>query len=213
MSRFLRVYELPKIKIRLPGSIYNPFVTSDSSWWFRIGDVNAQLFSGRDPAGFWSERTCALRGGELIAGRPAECGMHHSWGATYPTLFDRFVCKTMTDEANNCFSLNSHQKGRKTEMISWWRGLKRIDVGSLLICTHLFAPSFAQAIWVGWIYRGFYAALTDINFTARCRLCHGYTLFLRAVKENTKMDSGIFTIRWHVYFAMLRSRWGVKNQS
>ena len=37
----------------------------------------------------------------------------------------------------------------------------------------------------------FYAALTDINFTARCRLCHGYTFFLRAVKENTKMDSGI----------------------
>ena len=97
-------------------------------------------------AGFWSERTCALRGGELIAGRPAECGMHHSWGATYPTLFDRFVRKTMTDEANNCFSLNSHQKGRKTEMIWWWRGLKRIDVGSLLICTYLFAPSFAQAI-------------------------------------------------------------------
>ena len=33
-----------------------------------------------------------------------------------------------------------------------------------------------------------YAALTDINFTVRCRLCHGYTLFLRAVKENTKIE-------------------------
>ena len=29
----------------------------------------------------------------------------------------------------------------------------------------------------------FYAALTDINFTVRCRLCHGYTFFCGQLKK------------------------------
>ena len=107
------------------------------------------------------------------------------------------------------------KRGGKTEMIWWWRGLKRIDVGSFLICTFLLRLHSRRQSKLDEFIGAFtfYAALTDKNFTVRCRRCHGYNFFLRAVKENTKMDSGIFTIQWHIYFAMLRSQWGVKNQS
>ena len=49
-------------------------------------------FLGTEPQPAFGPRSCALRGGELIAGRLTDCGMQHSW-ATYPALFDRFIRK------------------------------------------------------------------------------------------------------------------------